>query len=74
MGRADRDKADETRNAAAEKQYEQEGHADHMAREVLGGLNHDDAIANENDGVEPELAIGIGIVDAAHTPAVMDDG
>lgn len=45
-----------------------------MSGEVLRSLNHDDAIANEYDGVEPQLTIGISIVDAAHNPAVMDYG
>ncbi len=44
-----------------------------MARQILRRLHHNDAKADEYDGVKPQLAIGIGVVDATHHPAVMDE-
>jgi len=45
-----------------------------MARQVLRGLRHDNAVAYPDDGIETQLAIGIGVINAAHHPAVMDNG
>ncbi len=45
-----------------------------MTGEVLRGLHHNNAVAYPDYRIKPELAIGVGVINAVHGSAVMDDG
>jgi len=70
MGRADGEKAQQSRNAACKKQSEQDRNTVTMPRQVPRSLHEHNTVSDKKDRIEPKLTIIIGLAEVGQRPRI----